>query len=491
LVRGYFALNPLGVSPIAAPVFLSRLLASGGDRRIAVPTGGNVNVYGASPFPRAILGYAASTANDISEPAFAHLAGLVETWPEGAALSGEHYAAQLERLRARIRAAYALEEDIEIAFAPSGTDLELFALGLTKARNRKPVYNILLGRDEIGSGCAAAAAGRYFSDSTAISPKVAKDTCIPGLGHTEVVEVAVRDFLGTPRPSAEVAGEIDRACVEARAAGRHALVHVVHGSKTGLVLPDIAGVDFLRGRHGQSMTLVVDACQARISDEAIAAYLARGAIVLLTGSKFIGGPPFSGIALVPARLAPAATLPEGLSSVLRRAELPGRWTLSSAFEAGANPGLLLRLEAAVFELERFGRVDPARRDAIVAAFGVCVRALARRLGVTLVTPSLEGAELHLATLATLDLSSLVGAPDFATAQLWGKVLAARGMRLGQPVRCARRADGAWAGTLRLSLSMPLIASLAELDPGGPERRFASDMDRIADVLEAAQRRIAR
>lgn len=491
MIRGYFALNPPGVFPIAAPVFLSRLLASGGDRRIAVPSGGNVNVYGASPFPRAILGYAASTANDISEPAFSHLAGVVETWPAGAALSGEHYAAQLEELRARIRAAYALGEDIEIAFAPSGTDLELLALALIKARNGKPVRNILLGLDEIGSGCAAAAAGRYFSDSTAISPKVAKDTSIPGLEQTEVIELAVRDILGMPLPTDAVVSEIDRACVDARAAGRHALVHVVHGSKTGLVLPDLAGIDFLRGRHGQSMTLVVDACQARISGEAIAAYLARGAIVLLTGSKFIGGPPFSGIALVPARLAPAATLPEGLGTVLRSAELPVRWRLSSAFEAGANPGLLLRLEAAVFELERFGRVDPARREAIITAFGFSVRALARRLGVILVTPSLESAQLHLATLATLDLSGLGGAPDFATAQLWGKVLAARGMRLGQPVKCVRRADGGWAGTLRLSLSMPLIASLAELDPGEPERRFASDMGRIADVLEAAQRRIAR
>ena len=219
--------------------------------------------------------------------------------------------------------------------------------------------------------------------------------------------------------------------------------------------------------------------------------MARDALVLLTGSKFIGGPPFSGIALVPARLTPAATLPEGLGTFLRRAELPVGWKLSPAFDADANPGLLLRLEAAVFELERFGQVAPAQRDAIVEAFGVSVRALAWRLGVTLVTPSLGGTDLHLATLTTLDLSGLVGGPDFATAQLWGKVLAARGMRLGQPVKCVRRADGGWAGTLRLSLSMPLIASLAELDPGGPERRFASDMGRIADVLEAAQRRIAR
>lgn len=476
---------------IAAPVFISRLLASGGDRRIAVSAGGNVNQYGASPFPRAVLGYAASTANDISEAAFAHLARMVETWPAGAAPSGEHYATQLESLRTRIRAAYSLRRDIAIAFAPSGTDLELFALALTRARNRKPVRNILLGGDEIGSGCAAAAAGRHFADSTAVSSSVTKGACIPGLGETEVLEIPVRDRSGTPRTSAGMVKEIDRACVEARVAGRHVLVHVVHGSKTGLVLPDLAGIDFLRGRHGQSLTLVVDACQARISSEAISAYLARGAIVLLTGSKFIGGPPFSGIALVPARLVPASTLADGLGTILRRAELPADWKVSSAFDTSANPGLLLRLEAAVFELERFARVDPARRDEIVASFGESVRTLARRLGVALVTPSLDGADLHLATLATLDLSGLAGTPDFATAQLWGKVLAARGMRLGQPVKCLRRDDGTWAGTLRLSLSMPLIASLAELDPGDSARRFVSDMDRIAEVLEAAQRRIAR
>lgn len=455
-----------------------------------MPVGGNVNAYGASPFPRAILGYAASTANDVSEPAFAHLARVVETWPADAVLSGEDYAERLELLRARIRAAYALDAGIEIAFAPSGTDLEFFVLALAIARNRKPVCNILLGRDEIGSGCAAAASGRYFADSTAISATVAKDTGIPGLERTELVDIAVRDASGNPRSPGEVTADIDRECIEARASGRHALVHVVHGSKTGLVLPDLAGIDFLRGRHGQAMTVVVDACQARISNDAIAAYLTRDAIVLLTGSKFIGGPPFSGFALVPGKLSPVVGLPAGLGTVLRRAELPTCWKLSEAFSTDANPGLLLRLEAAIFELERFGMVDVDRRDHIAAAFAVALRALALRLGGSLVTPSLDSTDLHLATLATLDLSALAGTPDFVTAQLWHKVLAARGIRLGQPVKCVRRADGGWGATLRVSLSMPLIVSLAKLDPVDLKLHLAVDMERIADVLEAAQRRIA-
>lgn len=411
-------------------------------------------------------------------------------WPAGEALSGEHYCDQLEALRRRIGAALALDAGTEIAFAPSGTDLEFIALALAKSCSRKPVRNILLGSDEIGSGCTAAAGGRYFADATALNPAVAKGTCISGLEHTEVVAVAIRDSAGLPRRSGEIADEIDRLCGEAVAANRHALIHVVHGSKTGLVLPDLADIDFLRDRHGHALTLVVDACQARLSNGAIAAYLKRDAIVLLTGSKFIGGPPFSGFALVPSALAPAASLPNGLGTVLRRAELPLNWPICDAFVAGANPGLLLRLEAAVFELERFQRVAPEHSARVISSFGDAVDGLAWRLGVTLVKPSLDSAELHLGTLATLDLSALAGAPDFAMAQLWGRVLAARGIRLGQPVKCVRGANGGWAGTLRISLSMPLIVSLAQRDPAGVAQHFASDMDRIADVLEAAQRRIA-
>ena len=98
--------------------------------------------------------------------------------------------------------------------------------------------------------------------------------------------------------------------------------------------------------------------------------------------------------------------------------------------------------------------------------------------------------LERATLATIDLTGLPGAPDFAVAQRWQRVLAARGIRLGQPVKCVRLPDGRWGGTLRISLSMPLIVALDALEDNVLDARLQNDMGRITAVLTAATRPVA-
>jgi hypothetical protein len=467
--------------------FLSLMLASGGDRRISVPRGGNTNIYGASPFPRSTLGYAASTANDISLPAFRHLESTVAAWTPGA-LDASAYERALEGLRGRLRRCYALTDDVDVVFAPSGTDLEFVALSLARQRAGQPVTNVLLGQEEVGSGCALSASGRLFAAETALAQGLAKGNAVNGLADTVVVNVPVRALDGTPQASGQVMEPIRREIEAALSEGRHALVHIVHGSKTGLVLPHLADIDGVRDRFGEGVSLVVDACQARIEPVELGAYLDRGAIVLLTGSKFVGGPPFSGFALVPHALQPRGQLAEGLATLFRRAEWPLSWAGCDHLPKSANPGLLLRLEAALFELERFSRLARGRRELVIGVFQEEVGGLADRLGVHLVGPAGTSA-LHEATLATLDLSDLAGHPDIEVAQRWHRVLAARGLRLGQPVRYRRRADGRWAGTLRVSLSMPLIVELSALDRAALEARFNRDMAQIADVLEAAQRPI--
>ena len=473
--------------PISSAHFLSLMLASGGDWRISVPHGGNTNIYGASPFPRSTLGYASSTANDISMDAFLHLQTMVAGWPAGGLIDPAFYADALESLRHRIRAAWGLGGTTQIVFAPSGTDLEFAALGLVASHSGQPVMNILLGPDEVGSGCILAGAGRHFAQETALCGQTPKGHHVSGLEDTGLASVPVRDEAGQPLSSTEVARAIDRIARQTRASGRHVLVHVVHGSKTGLVLPSLEAIDALRACHGGGVSFVVDACQARIDAPQIRAYLDRGCLVLLTGSKFMGGPPFSGMALVPEEIRPARMLAQGLATLFRRAEWPMGWRSCDILPDGANPGLLLRLESAIFELERFLLLCEPARQRVIDAFAAASRMLAARLGARLVTPALSGPGLHLATLATLDLSGMPACPDFAVAQRWHRILAARGIRLGQPVKCVQRADGAWAGTLRISLSMPLIASLAELAAAQLEPRFSRDMVQIAQVLEAAQR----
>ena len=465
------------------------LLASGGDARISVPGGANTNLYGASPFPRETLGYAASTANDISLSAFEHLQRLITGWPAGALLSARAYAVHLDLLRSRIRHAYGLDRKIDIVFAPSGTDLEYVALQLARTGAGKPITNILLGAEEVGSGCILAGAGRHFANETAIMPQVAKGAEVGGLGDTAIVDVPVRNLRGIACDPREIGESIEQQIRIAHASGRHPLVHVVHGSKTGLVLPDLATTDRILARHGNRVSIAVDACQARIEGPAIKAYLDRGAMVLMTGSKFMGGPPFSGFALIPAGRSGKMSLGVGLGTIFRRAEWPRRWGVEGLPD-GANPGLLLRLEAAVFELERYSDLSSEARNRVIACFRLAVSLLAERLGARLVPGNAGVCSVETATLATIDLTGLPDAPDFLVAQRWHRVLAARGIRLGQPVKCVRLPDGRWGGTLRISLSMPLIVELAKLDPVALAARFDRDMSRITAVLMAATRRKA-
>jgi hypothetical protein len=474
------------------PGFLARMVTAGGDRRIWVPAGSNVNIYGASPFPRDMLGFSASTANDISIGAFGHLRRVVTHWQPGRALSGTGYAVALEKLRARIRKAYALDESVDIIFAPSGTDLEYVALHLARARSAQPVTNILLGADKVGSGCILSAQGRYFASETALVERLDKGAAVAGLADTIVTDIPVRDCNGHAKSSAEIGKAIAQAARAAHAEHRHPLAHIVHGSKTALVLPAIDTVDALHQQFGETLSFVVDACQARITAASLNAYLKRGAIVLMTGSKFMGGPPFSGFALIPHSMSADQRLPAGLSHIFRRGEWPKAWSGFDALTSDANPGLLLRLEAALFALDRFVALNSNVCEQVIMRFANAAQNCANRLGARLIASNATGADqlLENATLATLDLSILPCQPGFAMTQRWQRILAARGIRVGQPVKCVKLPDGRWSGTLRLSLSMPLIVAMAELDPDVMQSKLYQDMQGIISVLHPAMRLIA-
>jgi hypothetical protein len=472
----------------------TRLMTQGGDARIVLDPATGLNRYHSAPRPSDVLAFASSTANDISAAAFAHVEQVLADM--GEALDGAGYAERLEAMRGRVRAAYALAGDVDIVFAPSGTDLEYVGLACVEGHGAGGTHNILLGADEVGTGCIHSAYGRYFAESTALGVATQVGAPVPGFGDTrvEMIDIPVRDPHGRPRPSAEIAAKMDDAIAAAAEAGRHVLVHVVHGSKTGLILPSLADIDRIEAHHAGRVTFLVDACQARITSAAIADYLERGAIVFVTGSKFMGGPPFSGFALVPRALAAAApALPEGLATIFRRAEWPAGWPGAERLPDGANPGLLLRFEAALFELERFQRLSADAVTRVILAFHAAVRkeiiepTPARR-----VAPYPPGerdeADTHpieMRTLSTVDLSGLGGGEaTFEDAGWWHKALVARGVRLGQPVKCVRLDSGTWGATLRIGLSMPLVTERSALSGEALDRAFRDDMARVREALMA-------
>lgn len=468
----------------------SRLMTSGGDARLILNPETGLNRYYSAPRPSDALAYASSTANDISAAAFARAEQVLAEL--GAAPSAETYAARLEAMRGRIRAAYDVPEDVRIVFAPSGTDLEYVALALVAGRAPAGTHAVLLGADEVGSGCIHSAHGLYFANETALGIATTPGEPVPGLGgvFVEMVDIPVRDRMGRVRPSHYIAERMLASVATARAASRHSLVHIVHGSKTGLILPSLDDVD----RLPDGATLVVDACQARITSQAVNAYLARDATVFVTGSKFMGGPPFSGFALIPAALAERApALPEGLATIFCRGEWPAGWPGADILPDSANIGLLLRLEASLFELERFQQFTVETVERVILAFHAAVRSeIVERTEARRVAPyppgHVEDADSHpveMRTLSTLDLSALKpGGATFEDAQAWHKKMALAGVRVGQPVKCVRLADGRWGATLRIGLAMGQVVDAAVLENGALACRFETDMAAIREALKA-------
>lgn len=457
-------------------------MTKGGDARIVLDPATGLNRYFSAPRPSDVVAYASSTANDMSSAAFAHAAALLAEI-EGA-LSPAEYRARLRALKGRIRAAYRVARDVEIVFAASGTDLEYVALACVAGRADAGIRNILLGADEVGRGCIHSAFGRYFAEATPLGIATSAGEEVPGLGGVEMIDVPVRDPDGQARSSGEITDRMRESIDDALAAKRHPLVHVVHGSKTGLALPSLEDVDALRAEHGDTISFVVDACQARITSAEIAAYLERDAIVFLTGSKFMGGPPFSGFALVPRIFVERAhPLPEGFPTLFRRAEWPEGWPGSELLPDTANLGLLLRLEASIFELERFQALGPEDLACVVDAFDAAVEAeIVAALGVRRVAGALS-ASVETRTLATLDLTPLGGA-SFEDAQGWHRAMIAHGVRIGQPVQCVRLPDGRWGATLRIALSMPLVVERVGLSDEGLRRAFTTDMAAVRAALTA-------
>lgn len=464
------------------------LLSSGGDERIVLDPDTALNRYMSAPYPRDVLAFASSTANDISADAFAH---VLEVMAEAPASPRDRF----ESLRGRIRAAYALDDSVEIVFAASGTDLEYVPLACAMARRAGGLHNILLGADEVGRGCVHSAKGHFFAGQTALGHATAPGREIEGFPSVSLADIAVRKADGDALSSAEIADLAAAEIAVATAGDCHPVLHIVHGSKTGLILPELEDLDRLLAQCDEPPTLVVDACQARITTEAVHDYLAREAIVLVTGSKFMGGPTFSGFALVPGGLMKRAPdLPRGLAAVSHRAEWPCDWPGAQVLSEGTNEGLLLRLAASIYELERFQALPIGEIEAVVDAFQRAVReTLVEPCGFAVVAPfpkaSSHAAREHpieMQTLITLDIGSVAGSSTFDGSVDLHRRLALRGVRLGQPVKCVRHPQGGWGGTLRIGLSMPQVVRWAALEPQERAARIGADLRQIAEAIASEE-----
>ena len=496
------------------------LMSQGGDDRITIDERSGLNSYGCAPSPMTSVMYSSSTASSISSEAFRHVQAIHHALRRQVETSDARtvYAERLEAVRGRLRRAYALPEHIDVAFGPSGTDLEYLALALA-LRDGKPVRNLVVEVEEVGSGCQFSQEGRYFAPRTAQGTMVVQGDPLPGF-PPEAIRIQVmrmRSEMGPVQAETDYLDELETAIAASLDLGERPLLHVIHRSKTGIVAPELPGLEHLAERFGDRIDIAVDACQGRISPAAVRTYLDLGAMVFITGSKFFGGPPFSAFVFVPEKLAGRMTTAEpvqtGLADFFARAEMPDRWTsCDRVLPPAVNFGMLLRLEAAMFEIERFFALPPSLVDDVISAFNSALLDLSHDLPFRLAdartandladhAPNpLDRKMLHVVEITMPH--PLTGRPlSFLEARTLYHLLyrdisdrfddpaqmltASDICHLGQPVRCLRTAQGESAPTLRFALSAPLIAALLGLDADRLAERFRSDIERVGEKLRLA------
>ena len=446
---------------------VSLLLASGGDRRIWSDATTGRNRYGtlASPAPREIS-FSSTTASNVSAEGYAAADYALKRLVGTTAIPAIPYQEWFDDVRGRVGMQLGLA-GTQVILAASGTDAEILALSLVAGLSPRPITNVFIAPDETGNGVPLAAAGRHFSDLTALGRSVDAGERLEGLlpGRIEARTVAIRTEAGEQRSPEAIDYDVATIVEQELRRGRDVLVHVLDTSKTGLEGVTREAARQLAAAAPGRVRIVIDACQLRCPLAQLRRDLADGFLVAVTGSKLGAGPPFAGALLVPAALAEevawCGSFPAGLAEYSAAQDWPAalRERDDFTFKSEMNVGLSLRWVAALANLAPYALVDEADQMRIKRRFVEAVVARAEDVAGIQLHPDDEGA--YLAARGIVPLTVLDGGGGFASGEeARGIQLALRSetggpvCHVGQAVRIGPRV------ALRIAASAVDIAGVA-------------------------------
>ncbi len=351
-----------------------------------------------------------------------------------------------------------------IVLSPSGTEAVALVTALAAGTSSRPLVNIVVGAREAGSGTLASAAGRRFQWRSPFEDGACPGDRVAGFEAYDihVVNVDIRDLAARPRRSFDIEAEIDAHVEDALEGGAQVLVHAIDQSKTGLVQPTPAWIDRWCGHLDGRVRVVVDAAQGRLSRTEVRAHLRRGASVIMTGSKSLGGPPFSGLLVLAEDLAVSApSLPSGFRSSVAEADLPSQFHGLPPEWEPVNLPLLARWNAALDEGERALAFPSDRRRATMSALVRAVRRELEELECAIVDPAGAGDDSIVSFRLRDGRGQLLG--KAALDDLFRDLVARPGFQIGQPTELA--AGG--SAVMRCAVGLPTVTRLLSGDtPAG-------------------------
>ena len=440
------------------------MLTAGGDERIAPDPSTGRNRYGvtATPRPDEVF-FSSTTASSITPRAYR---AVEAAWAGLRSDTGGHPRVDFwfDILRARLLALFGVPGG-EAVLTASGTEAELAALAIARSVAPGPFANIVIAPAETGSCVPRAAAGAHYLNSSPFGMGRRAGTPLAGWEDADitVATIDIRDAAGRARPAQAVDAEARERARGALAAGRNVLLHRLETSKTGLsgLSEDVAAE--IAADAPDRVVVLVDCCQLRAPRRRIRRYLERGFMVAITGSKFFGGPPFSGALLLPpaivARIDRLA-LPAGLADYASRFDWPARLRARTRLEwtNEANLGLGLRWVAALEEMERYYAAPEELRRKVVARFMDCVRERSQAVANLQLLRDAPQASSEPDSILSFVMTHPGGAPyDFAeTAAIHARLREPEEIfHLGQPVSLGA------STALRVAASAPIVNDVIE------------------------------
>lgn len=305
------------------------------------------------------------------------------------------------------------------------------------------------------------------------------DAFFPNKADVVCREIAIRDEHGMPLAESVIDENVLKQSEEAINQQRKVLLVMVDQSKSGCIAPSLSCATRLQQRFPAQLHILLDACQFRIANSTLQAYLKHGMMVAITGSKFLAGPSFSGALVVPD------------SNRVFDDMIKYKTNLSML-----QPGSLIRWYVALASWQAFLTLDAAQAKHWLEQ---CAQRIEQRLSSDTSFLRLPGQNQRrgikttrwdaCTTIFPFTLSqSCSGEPpvyaDFATTLAIYKELQQSGDRrvqLGRPIMAGRRVDGVVLGAMRLCISAPMIVDAIH-QPQLQEKRMNSMMaalDRVA------------
>jgi len=343
---------------------ISKILISGGDDRLRLNSDG-VNYIHVGPSPTSDIVHRSScTGTHISEKNFKKLERIFEDIQA----SKLHFSNCMENIHDRLRKIVDINKENSIITIPSGTDAEYVPLFLAAAYGKKFKYkqiiNIITGIGEIGSNSATAAKGLYFSSPAPSGRTVDIGNKLPGILPVELISVSLRHsrsalFISDDRLWKK---PLEKALKKIKTL---ILLHVVDSTKLGYRMDVIDEVSHLLRKHPEKLLVAIDSCQSRIDINRLREYLNIGCMIMITGSKFEEGPPFSGAVIIPKSITHQlksdhfSELTPALKDYITKYDISGHMKsfFQSDFSNWMNQGLMARWLCALNNWETYQNID--------------------------------------------------------------------------------------------------------------------------------------